>query len=156
MPRRSQTGADTLRLVGQRELSRDVVGATPRLKPTSDLSREQQAVWYDIVNSVPAEHFTPVNGLMLAQLCRHVIIARQFSDLYNEVASGSGDATIPAVQVLASLAKAQESQSRIIHQLMTSLRLTPQSTQLSRTSPKAMQQLTVRKPWEREPDGETS
>lgn len=156
MPRRSQTGADTLRLVGQRESSRDVVGATPRLKPTSDLSREQQAVWYDIVNAVPADHFTPVNGLMLAQLCRHVITARQFSDLYNEVALGEGDQPVPIIAVLTSLAQAQEKQSRIIHQLMTSLRLTPQATQPSRTSPKAMSQVTLRKPWEREPDGETS
>lgn len=154
MPRRSQTGAEALRIVGQRELSRDLVGATPRLKPPSELSREQTEIWFDIVNSVPADHFTPVNGIMLMQLCRHVTTARHFSDLYNEMASGHSDGPVNMVTVLEGLAKAVESQSRIIHQLMTSLRLTPQSTQLSRTSPKAMKQMTMRKPWER--NGETS
>jgi hypothetical protein len=79
---------------------------------------------------------------MLAQYSRHVIMARRIAELIEGMRSGEvGD-----IKALAKLQRAQIAESKIIHQLMTAMRLTPQSIQPSRTvSPKRLRQ--VESPW---------
>ncbi len=117
-----------------------------RLRPPAELIKAEREEWVRIVDSMPADWFIPANQPLLVQLCRHVVMARQLSELMIEVMSGNDQ--VPVLAVIESLSKAQERQSRIINQLMTSLRLTPQAVQPSRTSAKTIRQISIRKPWE--------
>jgi hypothetical protein len=72
-------------------------------------------------------------------------MARRFAQLLEEIISGPGEMHMK-IAAMESLSKAQAKESRLIAALMTSLRLTPQAIQPSRTSPQKLQQL-HNSPW---------
>ena len=138
MPRVSASALQTLELVDKTS----TVEAIRRVRPPPELTPEQSEEFERIVATMPAEWFVPANVSMLAQYSRHIIMARRIAELIEGMRSGEvGD-----IKGLAKLQRAQIAESKIIHQLMTAMRLTPQSIQPSRTvSPKRLRQ--VESPW---------
>ena len=74
-----------------------------------------------VVDSMPADHFTPANYHLLTRLCRHVVEARRIA------------------QLIKAYRKAQLSESSIIQRLSCSMRLTQQSKMLRWSSKKKPQ-----------------
>jgi hypothetical protein len=138
MPRVSASALQTLELVDKTS----TVEAIRRVRPPAELTREQSEEFERVVATMPAEWFVPANVSMLAQYARHVIMARRIAELIEGMTSGEvGD-----IAGLAKLQRAQIAESKIIHQLMTAMRMTPQSIQPSRTvSSKRLQR--VPSPW---------
>jgi hypothetical protein len=135
MPRVSATASSIVKLISR----------TERLHPPEELTEEQRDEFIRIVDKMPADWFTPANQAGLVQLCRHVVMARRFAQLIEEIISSPGEMNVK-LAAIESLAKAQQQESRLINSLMTSLRMTPQAIQPSRTSPTKLQQLQIQ-PW---------
>ena len=109
-----------------------------RLRPPDELTAEQSKEFERIVITMPAEWFVPANTSLLTQYCRHVVMARRIAELIEAMISGE----VQDMKGLAKLQRAQIAESKIIHQLMTAMRMTPQSVSPSRTvSPKRLQQV---------------
>src|SRR5262245_14571832 len=137
MPRVSASELEMLELMDKTSIE-----VVQRLRPPDELTAEQSKEFERIVTTMPAEWFVPANTSLLAQYCRHVVMARRIGELIEAMISGAvGD-----MKGLAKLQRAQIAESKIIHQLMTAMRMTPQSVQPSRAvSPKRLQQ--VPSPW---------
>lgn len=110
-----------------------------RVAPPLELNAEQREEFVRVINSMPADWFVAANLAMLCQYCRHVIMARRVAELL-EVAMTDGDAN--KVEVLL---RAQSRESKLISQMMTSLRMTPQSIEPRGISAKKLQQ--IDSPW---------
>lgn len=100
------------------------IAITRRLDPPEDLTAEAAEVWRGIVNANPADLFSPGSAPLLAQLCRHTIAARRVAQSLARVETADGD--FDDVRWFQLLAR-QEAESKVIAQLATRLRLTPQS-----------------------------
>ena len=135
MPRVPATASGVVKLVSKVE----------RLRPPNELTDEQREEFIRIVDKMPADWFSAGNVPALVQLCRHIVMARRFAQLIEEIISGPGEMHVK-LAAMESLAKAQQQESRLINSLMASLRLTPQAIQPSRTSPQKLQQLR-NSPW---------
>ena len=135
MPRVPATASGVVKLVSKIE----------RLHPPAELTEEQREEFIGIIDKMPADWFVPANVPGLAQLCRHIVMARRIAHLIEEIVSGPGEMHVK-LAAMESLAKAQQQESRLIISLMTALRLTPQAIQPSRTSPQKLQQLQM-SPW---------
>jgi hypothetical protein len=122
------------------------VETVARLRAPDELTDEQREEWNRLIGAMPADWFSPGNVSGLVQLCRHVAMARQVAQLLE--AEGSVEEDIDLVQFLA-LAKAQQAETKAIHQLMTGLRLTPQSFWPSRQAAKQVLRTQLPKPWDR-------
>lgn len=133
MPRESKVGLETLRLVRNGHLD-----ATSRLVPPEGLTEEQQAEFLRVVNSLPADWFAPAHLQMLVQYCRHVVIAKKLAQAIDMMLTEAGD-----VRMIGVLMTRQENASRILHKLMTSLRITPQSIEPPKVSHKKVRQSEV-------------
>ena len=134
MPRASKVGLQTLQLVaGKLEVQ-------PRLGPPAELTREQREEFVRLVNSLPADWFGPAHLHLIVQYCRMVVMARTVAcQLESAVSEGSNSAVVD------KLMGRQESVSRVIAKLMTSLRITPQSTEPQKVSQKRTRETAV--PW---------
>ena len=53
----------------------------PRPEPPAELSEEEGAEWIEMCNAVPADYFDKPAQVVLAQYCRHVVVARHLSEL---------------------------------------------------------------------------
>jgi hypothetical protein len=135
MPRVPATATGIVKLVSKVE----------RLRPPDELTDEQREEFVGLVDKMPADWFSGANVPALVQLCRHIVMARRFAQLLEEIISGPGEMHMK-IAAMESLSKAQAKESRLIAALMTSLRLTPQAIQPSRTSPQKLQQLQI-SPW---------
>jgi Phage terminase, small subunit len=67
MPRQSAASLATLR----------VTGKPARLQPRANAPAAVQAVFRDLVASVPAEHFRPADGDLVEQYAQAIVLARQ-------------------------------------------------------------------------------
>lgn len=135
MARSSQDAAAALEIVRHSP----TVEVIRRLRIPEGLTDDQRAEFQRLINEMPAEWFTPGNTAMLTQYCRHVVTARRIAELI-EAAISNGE-----VDELDKLVRAQVSESRIIHLLMTALRLTPQAVAPSTVSQRRLQQ--IESPW---------
>lgn len=106
-----------------------------------DLTDEQAAEWWAVVNSMPADWFTRETHAMLADYCRHVVKSRRVAQL---VADAEKEDEVD-VGLLDKLYKMAERESRAIGALAVRMRISQQSTTNHRgnRSPKA-----VKKPWD--------
>jgi hypothetical protein len=95
-----------------------------RLNPPDDLTAEAAEVWRSIVSSNPADLFSPGSSPLLAQLCRHTVAARRVAQWLAKIEQSEG--ALDEARWFQLLAR-QESESKVIAQLATRLRLTPQS-----------------------------
>lgn len=100
------------------------IALTRRLDPPADLTGEAAEVWRGIVNANPADLFSPGSAPLLAQLCRHTVAARRIGQWLARIETAEGE--LDEVRWFQLLAR-QEAESKVIAQLATRLRLTPQS-----------------------------
>lgn len=111
-----------------------------RLLPPHHLTDEEVEVWHAAVNAESADWFTPSNGPMLAQYCRHVVHSHRIASLI-ERAVGNKNLKITAYD---RLLKMQERESRCIASLATKMRVSQQATTNHRGNKKA----SISRPWE--------
>lgn len=105
-----------------------------------DLTDEQSAEWWAVVNRMPADWFPRETHYLLAQYCRHVIASRRIAQLINQ----AEEAKQFDVDAYDQLLKMQEREGRAASSLATRMRITQQTTyDKSRKKPAA-----DRKPWE--------
>jgi len=112
-----------------------------RQAPPHHLTDEEVEVWRAVVDSEPADWFTPANSPMLAQYCRHVVHSHRIASLI-ERATGDPDLKITAYD---RLLKIQERESRCIASLATKMRISQQATTNHRGNKKPS---ASSKPWE--------
>lgn len=106
-----------------------------------DLTDEQAAEWWAVVNRLPADWFPRETHGMLADYCRHVVKSRRIAQLVAEAeASDELD-----VGLLDKLYKMAERESRAISSLATRMRISQQATSTHRANKGTKG---VRKPWE--------
>lgn len=112
-----------------------------RQRAPHDLSDEEVEVWAAVVNTEPADWFSPSTAPLLAQFCRHVVQARRVAELIERATS---DKQL-RVKDYDRLLKLQERESRAIATLATKMRIAQQSTTTHRGNKRPS---AARKPWE--------
>jgi hypothetical protein len=117
------------------------VETVERQRPPHDLSDEEVEVWSAVVNSEPADWFSPGNVPLLSQYCRHTIHARRIAEL---IERATADPEL-AVSAYDRLLKMQDRESRAIASLATKMRISQQATTNHRGNKKPT---AARKPWE--------
>jgi hypothetical protein len=105
-----------------------------------DLTDEQSAEWWAIVNRLPADWFPRETHGVLAQYCRHVVAARRVAQLVS-ACEAEADLDLDRYDTLLRM---QEREGRALSSLATRLRITQQAT----VSPKAKKPNGVKKPWQ--------
>jgi len=128
----------------------DVIGLKPvvtvaRLEPPYDLTDECVDVWRSVVESLPAEWFTPASAPLLSQYCRTVIAARRVAQLIHQAERGEGEYDL-ALHL--DLLRAQDRISATIKALATALRVTNQARYTPQRAATQAAAETGRKPWE--------
>lgn len=105
-----------------------------------DLTDEQSEEWWSVVNRMPADWFPRETHALLADYCRHVVMARRVAQLI----TAAEKAETFNVEEYDRLGKMAERHSRVIASLATRMRLTQQSTyDKSKKKPGI-----VKRPWE--------
>jgi chaperone required for assembly of F1-ATPase len=89
-----------------------------------DLTDEQSAEWWAVVNRMPADWFPRETHGMLTQYCRHVVAARRVAQL---VAKAEKNKTFD-LEEYDRLLKMQEREGRAISSLATRMRISQQAT----------------------------
>lgn len=113
-----------------------------RPTPPGHLTAEQQEVWRNTVDSLPADWFRPETHEVLAQYCRHVVAARHVAD---QIAEMEASADKFDVREYGMLLRCQDNQTGAINSTATKLRMTLQST-YDKSKKKGS---TAKKPWEK-------
>lgn len=98
--------------------------AIERPRPPLDLTEEQARIWKSIVESEPADWFTPATLQMLSQLSIHISRARRLARLLNDM-EGAVEVDVKEYR---DLLRSEEEQSRAIASLATKMRLSQQAT----------------------------
>jgi hypothetical protein len=123
------------------EIAARPVEVIARQTAPHELNDEETEVWSAVVNSWPADWFSPATVPLLTQYCRHVVQARRIAEL---IERATGDPEL-SVKDYDRLLKVQERESRAIASLATKMRISQQSTTNHRGNQKNIQ---ARKPWE--------
>lgn len=105
-----------------------------------DLTDEQTEEWWAVVNRLPADWFPRETHALLANYCRHVVMARRIGQLIQ--AAEKADQL--DIEEYDRLGKMLERESRIIASLATKMRISQQATY----DPKRKKGSQVKKPWE--------
>lgn len=116
-----------------------VVETIQRPDAPYDLTDEQSAEWWAVVNRMPADWFPRETHGMLAQYCRHVVAARRVAQL---VAAAEKQKHLD-VEHYDRLLKMQEREGRAISSLATRMRISQQTTY----DPKRKKPIETPKPW---------
>ena len=116
-----------------------------RLKPPSDLSLEQRAVFADIVGALPGNFFSKEQMPLLASLSRHITSSRRLSGWIDRL-EGPGDAADFDPRVYLKALESRRKETSAIKSLSTALRLTNQSRWRPSQAGKETPQKTP--PWE--------
>lgn len=136
MAKRGRKSAASLEIV-----SPAAVEAVERPDAPYDLTDEQAAEWWAVVNRLPADWFPRETHALLAEYCRHVVKSRRIAQL---VADAESKPVID-VDALDKLYKMAERESRAISSLATRMRISQQATSTHRANKGTKG---VRKPWE--------
>lgn len=119
----------------------EVLERVERQRPPHDLNDEEVEVWAAVVNTEPADWFTPSTVPLLAQYCRHVIQARRVAELI-ERATSDPELSIRDYDRLLTM---QDRETKGILNTATKMRLAQQSLTNHRGN---KQPRAARKPWE--------
>lgn len=106
-----------------------------------DLTDEQAAEWWAVVNRLPADWFPRETHALLTEYCRHVVKSRRIAQLIADAES----ADEVDIDTLDKLYKMAERESRAISSLATRMRISQQATSTHRANKGTRG---VRKPWE--------
>lgn len=136
MGTRGRVSTAALTVVGASEID-----AVERPQAPAELTPEQKAEWYAIVNRMPADWFPRETHSMLAQYCRHIVRARRLGQLLDKAESAEDF----DVKEYRDLLRSEEEQSRAISSLATKMRISQQTT-YDKSRKKGSGG--VRKPWE--------
>ncbi len=101
------------------------VEVVKRIRPPfgCKLSSEEYKEFVRIVDALPADWFSQANVMMLVEYCRHVVITRSISEAIEKYTKkGNYDD-----DNFRELVKMHNAKTKLLHQLMTSMRLTQQS-----------------------------
>ena len=112
-----------------------------RQKPPHDLTDEEVEVWSAVVDTEPADWFSPSTVPLLAQYCRHVVAAKRIAELIERATSDKD----LAVSDYARLLKMQREESKVIASMATKMRISQQGTTNHRGNKVSK---AARKPWE--------
>jgi hypothetical protein len=115
--KRGRTSAAELEIVPVTPL-----GRVPRLRPPSELTDEEVEVWVSVVDTEAADWFSPSTAPLLTQYCRHVVSARQISELKERAVKEMDLATLDKFQQM--LAR----ETAALAMLATKMRIAQQST----------------------------
>lgn len=120
MEKRGRKSAASLAVVS----TAGVIQTIRRPEPPAELNDEQAHEWRAVVNRLPSEWFPRETHAMLAQYCRHVVMARRVSQLV-EAAENAETFDIDEYD---RLGKMMERESRIMSSLATRMRISQQAT----------------------------
>lgn len=107
-----------------------------------DLSDEQSAEWWAVVNRLPADWFPRETHGMLAMYCRHVVAARRVAQLIMHAEK----AKKLDLDEYDRLLRMQEREGRALSSLATRMRISQQATVMAEIAHKPP--VTVDNPWE--------
>lgn len=122
-------------------LSPNAVSSVQRPDAPYDLTDEESAEWWAVVNRLPADWFPRETQPLLAQFCRHVVGARRVAQMVAQFEKAE-DLDITALD---KLYKMREREGRAMSSLATRLRITQQSTVKHEQARKPS---LVKKPWD--------
>jgi hypothetical protein len=127
-----------------------IVPGRPGLRPDppTELTAEESAEWYHVVERMPAGHFTRETWPLLADYCRFAVNARWVGQGMADMRARSAynPAYLKDLQKMMDLQKQNSSQ---MSSLATKLRLTPQTRHPMRTgSGKLQQNPSASRPWQ--------
>ncbi|WP_173931377.1 hypothetical protein [Chelativorans sp. Marseille-P2723] len=137
MAKRGRKSAASLEIVS----SPAAVEAVERPDAPYDLTDEQAAEWWAVVDRLPADWFPRETHALLAEYCRHVVKSRRIAQLIADAES----AEEIDIDTLDKLYKMAERESRAISSLATRMRISQQATSTHRAD---KGKRGVRKPWE--------
>ena len=137
MAKRGRPSAAALEIAS----SSGVIETIERPDAPYDLTDEQAAEWWAVVNRLPADWFPRETQPLLADYCRHIVKSRRIAQLVQDAES----AEELDVGLLDKLYKMGERESRAITSLATKMRISQQAT-LTKRADKGSRG--VRKPWE--------
>ena len=106
-----------------------------------DLTDRQTAIWWAVVNRLPADWFPRETQDVLAQYCRHVAAAERVAQLILQTETEGDTLDLTKYEMLLRM---QAKESGIIASLATKMRLTQQSTRSTFTRKPAQ----GKRPWE--------
>jgi hypothetical protein len=115
-----------------------------RPPPPYNLTDAESRIWEMIVASMPADHFSPGNHAVLAQLCRHIASSDRFAMLIEQYAKQKKFNP----EAFTALSRQQIAESTIINRLSRSMRLTQQALYRGESA-KLRPVITSHPPWER-------
>jgi hypothetical protein len=116
------------------------VTAIQRPDAPYDLTDEQAAEWWAVVNRMPADWFPRETHALLAQFCRHVVSARRVAQLIQQMEKSDNFSVDDYNKLLAM----QEREGRAISSLATRMRVSQHSTY----DEKKRKPIQGKKPWE--------
>lgn len=120
---------------------RGSVETIDRPQAPDDLTDEQAAEWWAIVDRMPADWFQRETHGLLAQYCRHVVSARRISQLIEKAIEDPDLSPKDYDRLL----KMQEREGRALSALAVKMRIAQQSTSTHRANKGSRG---ARKPWE--------
>jgi hypothetical protein len=115
---------------------------TERQHAPHELNDEETEIWFAVVNSMPAEWFSPSTVPLLTQYCRHTIHAKRIAELLEQAMSSKN----LVIDDYSELLKMQDRETRAITLLASKMRISQQST-ISDTAKKTTHS-SARKPWQ--------
>jgi hypothetical protein len=107
------------------EVGQAAITAITRPEAPEELTEEQRAEWYSVVNRLPADWFPRETHGMLAQYCRHVVSSRKVAQLITAIEKKK---RVQDVEEYDRLLKMQEREGRAMSALATRMRMSQQST----------------------------
>lgn len=122
-------------------IRQNVLDKMERMKAPHDLTDEETEVWVAVVNTEPADWFSPSTAAPLAQYCRHCVAARRVAELIERM---TGDREL-SVDDYNKLLTMQDRESKAIVNLATKMRMMQQSTATHRGNKRPTISLN---PWE--------
>src|SRR5262245_55364332 len=122
-------------------LPKQPLEAVERQRAPHDLTDEETEIWAAVINSQPADWFSPANIPLLSQYCRHVIQAKRIAEL---VEKATADPNL-SIQDYDRLLKMAEPETRAIAALASRMRICQQALTNHRGHKKAQ---VARKLWE--------
>lgn len=130
------------------EIAARPVEIVERQRAPHELNDEETEVWFAVVNTRPADWFSPDTVPLLTQYCREVIQARRVAELIEQATSAVDPETKQptlSIKDYDRLLKMQARQSATIRSLATTMRISQQATTNHRGNKK---QTASKKPWE--------
>ena len=138
MAPRGRPGVHALTVIGPSGLE-----TVKRPDPPGDLTKDQATEWRDIVNRLPADWFPRETHPMLAQLCRHICVARFIARQIDAMQEGKIEFDLRAFDKLVGM---QGVETQRITSISTKLRISQQATV---KDAKAAKPSAARPPWQK-------